>query len=370
MPNSWVQIDLEALAWNHRRIMSALRPGTQLLAVVKANAYGHGMLMIAHALWDLGVRWFGVASVAEGTELRAALPDAKILVLGCILEDEIHGIFEADLIPVVSSLPFATRLNDKAQRRGRKLPIHLKVDTGMGRLGLQVDVLDEFLTQLPRMPHLGVEGILSHFSSADQDDLTATHEQWQAFDAAVQKTREAGFPLRWVHVANSNAIFRFPQAHCTMVRAGLFLYGLYPTKDHPHDLELKPVLEWKSRVGLIKEFTPGQTVSYGRAHTIREATKIAVIPVGYADGYSRALSGRGKVLMRGEFAPVVGRITMDHIMVDVGHISSAKEGDDVTLIGAQGTRHIRAEDVADVLETITYEVVCAIGPRVERKAIR
>ncbi len=366
MPNSWVELNLEALAWNHCLIISRMSADTQLLAVVKANAYGHGMAVVAPALWDLGVRWFGVASVEEGAELREALPEAHVLVLGCILEQDLDALFENDLIPAVSSSHLASLLNDKAQRRGTQLAVHLKIDTGMGRLGTHVRELGTFLRELGLMPHLRVEGMLSHFSSADEEDLAPSQEQLQKFDAAVEMTRSAGFPLRWAHVANSNAIFRISQSHFTMVRAGLFLYGLYPTKDYPNDFALKPVLEWKSRVGLIKHFSAGQTVSYGRTHTVRKPTKVAVIPLGYADGYSRALSGRGKVLIRGEFAPVIGRVTMDHLMVDIGHIPAAEAGDEVVLIGAQGKRRIGAEDIADWLGTISYEVVCGIGPRVKR----
>lgn len=368
MPNSWVELDAEALAWNHRLIREKTGSPAELLAVVKANAYGHGMTFVGRALHRAGVRWFGVASVAEGKVLREALPDAVILVLGCVLDEDIAGLFEHKLIPAVSSPRFAAELNAKAQRRGIRVPVHLKVDTGMGRLGLSPKAWEGFLTELSRMPHLDVEGMLSHFSSSDEDDLGPSQDQLKRFQDAARQARASGLPVRWLHLASSNGIFRLPEAHCNMVRAGLFLYGLYPTRDYPHDFGLKPVLSWKSRIGVIKDFAPGQTVSYGRTHTVKAPTQIAVIPIGYADGYNRKLSGKGKVLIRGQFAPVVGRVTMDHIMADVGHIPGVQEGDGVVLIGSQGKNRISAEDMADWLGTISYEIVCAIGPRVERTA--
>ena len=366
MPNSWVEIDWEALAWNHRLIQARIGSETEMLAVVKANAYGHGMVSVARALYALGVHWFGVASVLEGRELREALPDAAILVLGCVLDEEIAGLFEHKLIPAIHSLRFAANLHAKAQRRGIRILVHLKIDTGMGRLGLADTAIGMFLAEVARMPHLHVEGILSHFSSSDEENLKPSRDQLKRFDAAVAQAQAAGLPARWRHLASSNGIFRLPDSHFNMVRAGLFLYGLYPTKQYPHDFNLRPVLSWKSRVCLIKNFQPGQTVSYGRTHTVKKPTKIAVIPVGYADGYNRRLSNTGKVLIHGEFAPVVGRVTMDHLMADVGHIAGVEEGDEVVLIGRQEKNVLRAEDIADWLGTISYEVVCGIGPRVER----
>ncbi len=369
MPHSWVEINLDSLAWNHRLVQEKIGPDAQCLAVVKANAYGHGMLEISTALYRLGVRWFGVASVYEGQILRKALPEAHILVLGYIHSDEIPCLLEENLVPTVSSILFAAELNARAERRRITRTLHVKIDTGMGRLGLPPAELDAFFKQIARMPHLVAEGILSHFSSADEEDLTHSQAQLKIFEEAVRKMKAVGLPVRWIYLANSNAVFRLQESHFNLVRCGLFLYGLYPSKDYPHNFGLKPVLEWKARAGLIKEFQPGQTVSYGRTHAVQQPTKIAIVPVGYADGYSRRLSNRGKVLIRGHFAPVVGRVTMDHIMVDVGHIPGIQEGDEVVLIGRQGKNQIRAEDIAAWLDTISYEVVCAIGHRVERKVI-
>jgi alanine racemase len=364
MSHSWIQLDLNALAWNYRLVQEKIGPHKEVLAVVKANAYGHGMIPIATALRAMGMQWFGVAGVAEGCRLREILPDAKILVMGCILDEEIPDLFQSDLIPAVSSLRFAQELNGKAQRNSIPLRVHLKVDTGMGRLGIHPHALQDFLNQVAQLPYLRVEGMMSHLASADEKDLEPSVTQLWLFESATEQAKAAGLHPRWMHVANSHAIFRLPKSHFNLVRCGLFLYGLYATQDFPEGFGLKPVLQWKARIGLIKEFHPGQTVSYGRTHTIHKTTKVAVISVGYADGYDRRLSNRGRVLIHGQYAPVVGRVTMDHIMVDVGSIPGAEQGDEVVLIGSQGDLQIRVEDMAQWLDTISYEVVCGIGPRV------
>ena len=260
MPHSWVEIDLDALAWNHRLIQNQIGSKAQLLAVVKANAYGHGVSSLSQDLHRLGVRWFGVASTHEGQILRKVLPDAHILVLGCIASEEIGSLFDHNLIPSVSSVLLAAEINAIAERRGVHKSLHVKIDTGMGRLGLPQTEWEEFIKQIARMPRLMAEGILSHLSSADEDDLSTSQNQLQLFESAVQSMQKAGLPLRWIHLANSNAIFRLAESHFNLVRCGLFLYGLYPSSDYPHDFGLKPVLSWKARVGLIKEFVPGQTV--------------------------------------------------------------------------------------------------------------
>ncbi len=369
MAHSWTQINLDSLAWNHRLITSRISPKAQLLAVVKANAYGHGMIPVARHLFELGVRWFGVANVQEGRHLREVLPQASILVLGCILTDDVPVLFEHDLVPTVSSLDFAAELNARAERRNMRKAVHLKVDTGMGRLGISTGSLEEFLSQISFFDHIRVEGLMSHFSSSAEDDLAISPAPSRLYENTVRRAEAAGLPLQWVHLANSSGIFRLPQSHYNLVRCGLFLYGLYPEAGYRFNFGLKPVLEWKAKVGHVKEFQAGQTISYGRTHAVTRATRIAVIPVGYADGYNRRLSNRGRVLIRGEFAPVVGRVTMDHIMVDVGHIAGVCGGDEAVLIGRQGQPVIRAEDMAQWLETISYEVVCAIGPRVERRVV-
>ncbi len=366
MPRTWVEIDTEALAWNCRLVQNKIGDASQLLAVIKANAYGHGAAIVARTLHDLGLRWFGVASVEEGKALRAMLPDANIVVLGWIPPEELHGIFESELIPQISDMRFATALDAQAQRQDRVQPVHVKIDTGMGRLGVFPRESENFLGALSRLSHLRVEGILSHLSSADEENLEPSQSQQKIFDEVLRQSQAAGLPVQWFHLANSHAIFRMPHAHYNMVRCGLFLYGLYPTNDYSFDFSLRPVLSWKSQVGLIKEYQPGQTVSYGRTHRVERPTKIAVIPVGYADGYNRRLSNKGLVLVRGAFARVLGRVTMDHIMADISAIPGVQEGDEVVLLGRQGDNRISAEDLAQSLDTISYEIVCAIGPRVSR----
>jgi alanine racemase len=360
---------LGALAFNLNQVQSLVGNGTNILAVVKANAYGHGAVDIVRELDELGVEFFGVAFVQEGVELRNAGIKKPIFILGGILPFQFREIFSLELTPVIASLDLARSLHAEAERQRKRLAVHVKIDTGMNRLGVPYVQAEDFFTALRKFDRLEIEGILSHFSSADlkdQKSLECTHEQAERFRETLRRIRASGFDPPLVHMANSSAIMEGVIPELTMVRAGLMLYGAYPSNHLRTVVPLRPVMALKTRVMHIKSLPPGVPVSYSRTfHTQRES-RIAVLAIGYADGYHHGLSNRGKVLIQGREAPVAGSICMDLTLVDVTEIPEIKEGDEAVLFGSQEGQRILVEDVAHWAGTIPYEVLCGLGPRVLR----
>ena len=353
----WAEIDLGALAHNAE---VAARYGGGVMAVVKADAYGHGMVAVGAAL-ESRVEAFGVACVEEGLRLRTAGCRKPVMVLGAVPPDLFPWLLEHDLQASISSLAEAAALDALAGETNRKAQVHLVFDTGMGRLGF-LDTGE--IGQLRSLANLEIVGVASHYPSADEDERF-TVEQSQRFTELVASL---GFAPRWVHIANSAGTLGFPSDATNLVRAGLMLYGSSPLAEHQS--ELRPALAWKSRITLVRDLPPGRSISYGRTFiTEREPfTRVATIGVGYGDGYQRSLSDRGaEVLVRGRRCPLLGRVTMDQIMVDVTELGDvAVAGDEVVLIGSQGAETILAAELAQKAGTIVWEIFTGISPRVRR----
>jgi alanine racemase len=358
------QIDLDALAFNFRQLQKRIPKGVKILAVVKADAYGHGALPISHKLEKLGVEYLGVAIAEEGVELRKGGVKAPILVLGGIYGGDIEKTVRFNLTPVVFHKEALKSISKAAQRGKRKVRVHLKVDTGMGRLGVPLPLWSNFLREITHFPKVEVEGILSHFSMMDEEDFTK--HQWDQFLGAVKCAEELGIRFKYLHMASS-AMLATSSHYCgSLVRPGIMLYGAHPSAVLKNLIHLKPVMTLKTRIHFLKFVPSGFRISYGGTFVTRRESLIATLPIGYADGYSRTLSNRGEVLVHGKRAPVVGKVCMDFTMVDVTDIPKVSLGDEVVLIGSQGKEMITAEEIADRMNTISYEVFCSIGKRIPR----
>ena len=361
---TWEEIDLGAIAYNYKQVKRSIGRDTKIMAVVKANAYGHGTVEVSKVLEDLGVHYLGVATMDEAVRLRDHGIKAPILVLGSVLPEEIKAAIEKDVTLTLASdeLLYAIR---KICGAHHKIKVHIKIDTGMGRIGVWHEEALNFIKNLGQDKGIVIEGIYTHFSSAGRDDFF-THYQIESFEKLLEKLDgfDIRIPLR--HSANSTATVDFKRSHLNLVRPGLIIYGMYPKYNFPKLIKLKPAMSFKTKIVYIKDTPPGRSISYGRTYITEKHTRIATLPVGYADGYCRGLSNKGYVLVRGKKAPVIGKVTMDQTMIDVGHIRRAKIGDEVVLIGRQGMEEIRTEKLARTAGTIAYEVVCGISNRVPR----
>ncbi len=375
---TWAEIDLDALAQNYRRVREATDQRAKVCCVVKADGYGHGALRIAAELQSLGADWFAVSNLEEALQLRRGGIERPILVLGFTPPEEAAALSEGDVSQCVYSAEYAEKLSLCAKVAGVKVKIHAKIDTGMSRLGFYFQdifrdegAIDEVIKACS-LPGLIPEGVFSHFAVSDEGKAgdAFTMRQFGCFKEMSEALVRAGVggdkpPLR--HCANSAAVFDYPLSHLDMVRAGVVLYGLYPSGQLRARPDLRPVLSLRSVVSHVKTLLPGATVSYGRRFTAQQEMRVATVPVGYADGYPRALGpGGAVVLIRGQRCPVLGRICMDQLMADVSGVEGAAMGDRVTLIGRDGTEEITAGEVAGWEGTINYEVVCALSKRVPR----
>ena len=363
MSNAWAEIDLVSLQHNIAFIRRCVGENVSIMAIVKADAYGHGATEVVRSLLENNISWFGVANVSEGKRVRALSADCNILILGQLFTEHRADIVSARLTPIVCDIDMARALDDEAKASGIIIPIHVKIDTGMGRVGVWHEDVSEFMRDIKELTHLRAEGFLSHFPCSDED-IEYSLSQIAVFKAVTSADRRPNETL--LHMANSAAILTIPESYFDMVRPGIIMYGLYPSTEFKKKYDIQPVLSLKSKVSFIKKTGPGRTISYGKTHVVENATTIATIPLGYGDGYNRLLSNKGRVLIRGEYAPLVGRVTMDQIMVDVGHIPEVRVGDEVVLIGRQGDNEITVEEIARITGTIPYEVVCGISKRVER----
>ena len=355
------EISLSALRHNFLEVVRHV--GTcAILAVVKANAYGHGAVRVSLALVEAGARRFGVATVAEGITLRDAGITTPILVLAGLAPEEVPRLVDYGLTPVLPDREAVETLARLAAGRATPLPVHLKIDTGMGRLGLAPQEARTLLRDWPSV--LQLEGLMSHLAFADTGDIDATEKQLARFRELLDWVKRAEIPVPIAHVAGTAGILRHPSSHFDMVRPGLMLYG-YAPGNFPAG-ELQPALTWKARIAQVKRVPRGQMISYGGTFVATRPTTVAVLSVGYADGYSRAFSNRGHVLIKGHLVPIVGRVCMDLTMVDVTDVPSVRTGDEAILLGEQGAVRISADDLALQLGTISYEVLSQIGPRVVR----
>jgi len=364
----WAEIDLKAIARNMQEIRRLVSPRAGIMAVVKADAYGHGAVEVAQAALVNGAGRLAVATIAEGKELRAAGVNVPILLLGYTPYSQFAEVINLSLSQAVYTLEMAAVLDAAAARLGKQATVHIKIDTGMGRLGLQCgEVATKEALQIARLPHLDVEGIFTHFATADSRDKSYAMQQFNLFVSFLDGLRKAGLEIPLQHCANSAALIDLPQTHLNMVRPGIIIYGLYPSGEVQRSvISLQPAMTFKTRVAQVKKVPANCPISYGAIYRTPRSTVIATLPVGYADGYNRLLSSKGKVLIHGQKAEVVGRVCMDQCMVDAGHIDGVCPGDEVVLFGRQREVVLPVEEVAEAIGTINYEVVCMINSRVPR----
>jgi alanine racemase len=355
----WVEVDGRALRQNFRALRGLVPKTTKLMAVVKANAYGHGLIPTAKELEAIGTDWLGVANVAEGEALREAGLKLPILLLSATLPEEMADAVRLDLALTLSTLAEARQLDRIARKMRRKARVHFKIDTGMGRLGCWHQQAREELARMRRLPGLVIEGLCTHFAAAD-DNAGLTHAQWEAISPFFAEN-----PTLLRHAANSPAVTRQYGFSADMVRVGLALYGIPPTAED-QGLGLQPVLTWKTRVTLLHEMARGRTVSYGATYRVPARELHAVVAMGYGDGYFRLHSGASHMLVRGKRCPIRGRVTMDQIMIDVTRVPGVRVGDEVVALGSQGGDEIRARELATQAQTIPWEILTNIGARVPR----
>ncbi|MBR0373932.1 MAG: alanine racemase [Mogibacterium sp.] len=370
---TWVEIDLGALDHNIKAIKARLRPETQVIGVVKADAYGHGAVRCAEVLRANGVSRFAVATLQEARTLREAGFDEKIVVLGIVADEFADVVVQEDLVPVISSVESAERLSAAALAQGRRVSCFIKLDTGMGRIGFpvrngaDVDRAVEAIREINDFEGLRIVGLMSHFSSSDEYERAYTDSQLQCFEEVYARLSAAGVDLLWRTIANSAAIIQYPATLFEAVRPGIILYGCYPSDEVDRSvIDLRPVMSVRANIVHVKTVPVGTCVSYGRRFTADRETRIATISIGYADGYSRALSGKAEVLVKGVRVPVVGNICMDQCMIDVTDVPDVKRGDPVTVMGRDGDEEITAEELAAKLGTINYEVLCDFGLRLDK----
>ncbi len=364
------EIDLRALRFNYEGVRKRVGPGVRIMGIVKANAYGHGIIEVSKALVRFGVDYLGVGFAEEGIALRKAGVACPVLVLGGVLGRQISDFLQHKLEITVSSMEIARQIDEEVRSSGtgNRADVHLKIDTGMERIGVKTENAARFIDEVGRLPGINVKGLYSHLATADEADKSFAYEQLKKFDGVVSAARRAGHDIPYVHIANSGALLDMPGSYHTMVRPGIMLYGVYPSTETGRSIPLRPVLSLRSNVVFIKEVAAGTAVSYGRRYTTAATTRIATIPVGYGDGYPRRLSNSANVLIGGRPYPVVGTVCMDQLMVDVGMDAFIHVGDDVTLIGADGGAQIGVWDLSEKLGTIPYELLTGIAARVPRIA--
>ena len=374
----WAEVDLKAIANNVRELRRITNPDARLMAVVKANAYGHGAIEVSREALNNGADFLGVARINEGIRLRKAGINASILIFSFTRPALAKMLAEFDLTQTICSFKTAKALSDIAVLDNKKIKIHIKVDTGMGRLGILPDC---FRTSLPgatgsalyevesiaRLPGLELEGIFTHFATADSSDKAFAKSQFAIFMDFLNRLRVSGIEIPIRHAANSAAIINLPEAHLDMVRTGIYVYGLYVAHDAAkRRISLKPAITLKSIIIHLKDVPAGFSVGYGGDCKTEKPTTIATVPVGYADGFNRMLSSRGRMLVCGHSAPIIGRVCMDSTVLDVGHIAKTAVGNEVVILGRQGKSSISADEIASNLNTISYEVISTVSDRIPR----
>jgi len=362
----WIEVDLDAIEHNVAALRDLVGPSCQVMAVVKAQAYGHGALPVAMAALEAGATWLAVARVQEGVQLREAGVDAPVLLLGPFTDTEVPLIVRWELRPTLVNPRQAAELSRAAAASGRMVPVHVKVDTGLGRYGASVEELRTLLREMGSMPALRLEGLYSHFATAEDPDGSYASSQLETFRAVHAMLEGEGFRFPLLHMGNSGGALGVEGSHLDMVRIGLSLYGLHPSPHLVPRAALRPALSLHSRIARVFPLQPGQSVGYGRIFVATEPRIAALIPVGYADGLPRSHSNRGFVLVNGRRSRLIGRISMDQCVADVTEVGPVAEGDPVVLIGSQGETAITCEEFAQRSGTISYEVLTSLGYRVPR----
>jgi alanine racemase len=363
---AWLEVNLAAIRHNLRALRELIGARVKIMAVVKANGYGHGIIELAKTAISNGAEQLGVAMLQEASELRKAGMTCPILVLGGSLPQMAPDIVCNEITQAVSSIEMCKALSQAACSLNRAAYVHIKIDTGMGRLGIDAHKTVEFVKELQRLPGLVISGVFTHLACADEDNDSFSRLQLENFQRALRDLASCGIHTGIVHAANSAAILKYPEAHFDMIRPGLALYGLPPYPAASNRISLRPSLSLKARIVQVKDFPRGSAIGYGRTYTLQKDTVLAVVPVGYADGLPRALSNKGYVVVRANKAPIVGRVCMDQFTIDIGHIPHVEPGEIVTIIGESKKERISARDVADAAGTIQNEVVSSLTDRLPR----
>ncbi|MCH5210981.1 MAG: alanine racemase [Oscillospiraceae bacterium] len=365
---TWAEVDLDAIAHNIKEIRKITNPNAQIMAVVKADAYGHGFLEVTRTLLENGADRLAVAVLQEGKQLRSRGVTVPILILGASGEETVEDLINFDITPSVFSYEFAKTLSYEAERKEKVTKIHIKIDTGMSRIGFLAgdnneEIVEEII-KISKLPYIEIEGIFSHFAASDETDKTYTLMQYKRFIEVCNALKDRGLDIPIRHICNSAGIMMYPEMHLDMVRPGVILYGMYPSDEVDKSrLNLIPAMTLKSTVTHVKEVPKDRGVSYGREYITDKRTKIATVPIGYADGYLRKLAREGKMIVNGEKVPIIGRICMDQCMIDVTNVYTIDRGDEVIIFGREG---VTIDDLAAWLDTINYEVACVIGKRIPR----
>ena len=368
---SWTEINLNALRDNIQNVRAALPKNCQLLLPLKANAYGHGLEAIAKAAHEFGVDWLGLATLREALEIKAYVPEARILLLGPCEPDDIKALFVHCITPIIVDLDNALRMNDAARRMHIRLPVHLMVDTGMGRIGFDAEHKLDDIYKTSQLSNLDIEGLMSHYSTADEHDTHYAVGQHDRFKHVIKFLKEKGVEIKLKHMSNSGGFMNIAHSDYDMVRPGIIIYGGYPDTDglKRKNISSDQLMTWKTNVTFVKEVFPGQSIGYGADYKVSKHTKLATIEVGYGDGYHRILAGKACVLIRGMRYPVVGRISMDQTTVDIGLVNEIMAGDEAVLLGSQLDDMISVHELAQQMGTVPYEVLASVSARVERRYI-
>ena len=359
---TWAEVDLKAIEHNYKEIKKRVGKNINIMAVVKASAYGHGMIESSRVLEKLKTAYLGVATLDEALVLRRHNIKLPILILGSVLPEEAKAAIENNTTLTLCNIEL---LNALKKLSPKKVKVHIKIDTGMGRIGVWHEKAADFIKNVKKVKNIEIEGIYTHFSIAGRDKLF-TQYQIDSFENIIAHLEKENIVIPFKHAANSIACVDLRKSHLNMVRPGIIVYGIYPKRTFPKLIKLKPAFSLKTKIVFVKDTPPGRSISYGRTHITKSNTKVATIPIGYADGYGRILSNKAEVLVRGFRAPLIGKVTMDQAMIDVGHIKGVKVGDEVTLIGKQKREEIRIEKLARLSGTIPYEIVTGITSRVPR----
>mgnify|MGYP000105614497 CR=1 FL=1 len=367
----YANIDLDAIHENVVNAKKLTKPGTKLMAIIKADAYGHGAVEVAKTLDDVADA-YGVAILEEGIELRQAGIQKPVLILGYTPKPLYPAMIQYDIATAVFTWEMAKEIDVEAAKIGKKAKVHIKLDTGMSRIGFRQDEESfETICRIAKLENLSIEGCFTHFARMDETDKTWARKQFQRYESFVKRLEDAGVTFPVKHVSNSAGIIEMPEVNLDMVRDGIAVYGMYPSEEVDKTrIALRPAMELKAYVSYVKTLEPGVQISYGGTYTTTRDTKVATIPVGYADGYPRALSEKGRVLIHGQSAPILGRVCMDQFMVDVTEIPEVKAGDEVTLLGKDGDEVISADTLVDLSVRFSYDFVCDINKRVPRIYIR
>lgn len=375
---TWAEIDLNSIEYNFRNIKNKLSENTKILCVLKADAYGHGAEFLVKEYEKLGADWYGVSNIDEAVQLRNAGAKKPILIFGYTNPEMVETLYKYDISQAVFSLQYAQKLSEICEKTGSKIKIHIKVDTGMSRIGFfcqseeSINNSAKEIKQLKNLKNLEIEGIFTHFSVSDDmtNNTEYTLKQYSNFCSIIKKIENEGINIPIKHCCNSGGIISCPEMHMDMVRAGVILYGLYPSEEVKDKIDLKPAMQLKTVVSQVKEIPENTSVSYGRTFVSTKKMKLASVSIGYADGYSLKFSNSAELLIHGKRAKIVGRVCMDQLMIDITDIEDVKEGDEVTVFGTDNPQNISVDELAKIAGTINYEIVCLIGKRVPRIYIK